>query len=120
LQNGHKHGRQTTFEFAGGHAQDLDSTVAYSKFKRNSSSRAFFDSSSSLVDHVDASQVSAMVSGNILCRVGFNASAHMRLAHDTGNSYRCPICDVVSRRPQDRKRHTLSVASAMLAPVSGG
>ncbi len=96
---------------AEGHGQDVNSIDALLSAYSNATPRGpSIDAPSNLVDDVDASQVSAMVSGNVLCRIDLNVSAQMRPAHDTGIGYRCPspVCHKDFRRAQDRKRHMLS------------
>lgn len=91
---------------AGGHdVNPMDALL--SAYSNATPRRPSIDAPSNLVDDVDASQVSAMVSGNVLCKIDLNVSAQMRPAHDAGIGYRCPVCHMDFPRPQDRKRHML-------------
>ena len=104
-ESGHGWSPTDCRKYAGDHGQDVNSTGtllnAYSKATPRGPS---FDPSSSLVDGVAVSQVSATVSNNVLCKIGLNVSAQMGPARD---GHKCPACNVVFHRTQERKRHML-------------
>ena len=104
-ESGHGWSPTDCRKYAGDHGQDVNSAGTLLNAYSNATPRGpSFDPSSNLVDGVVASQVSAMVSNNLLCKTGLNVSAQMGPARD---GYKCPVCDEVLRRPQDREGHIL-------------